>query len=186
VVELTGLLRTHPEGDQLAGWPPALRILARRERPHPGAQLSLFETADGWRYTLWATNLPTHSRGWRAQPAYIDAAHRVHARVEDRIREGKDTGLARFPCFGWAENNAWLQVVLTAIDLVTWTQLIAFDHAPALARCEINTFRYRVLHVAARITRGGRQVRLRIDKTWRWAVQIAEGFHRLRAAFTTA
>ena len=58
---------------------------ARRERSHPGAQLTLFEAEDGWRYTLWVTNLPGQIRGWRGQPAYIDAAHRVHARVEDSI-----------------------------------------------------------------------------------------------------
>ncbi|HZD69101.1 MAG TPA: IS1380 family transposase [Actinomycetes bacterium] len=170
-------------GIDLSAWPDGSRLILRKERPHPGAQLSFLD-ADGMRITAFITD--TGPRVVAHQEAGLELRHRQHARVEDRIREGKDTGLARFPCFGWAENNAWLQVVLTAIDLVTWTQLIAFDHAPALARCEINTFRYRVLHVAARITRGGRQVRLRIDKTWRWAVQIAEGFHRLRAAFTTA
>jgi hypothetical protein len=73
-----------------------MRVFARRERPHPGAQLSLFETAGGWRYSLWATNLPADARGWRGQCAYSDAAHRVHARVEDVIRTGKDTGLGHF------------------------------------------------------------------------------------------
>ena len=78
-----------------------MRVFARRERPHPGAQLSLFETADGWRYSLWATNLPADTRGWRGQCAYADAAHRVHARVEDVIlppgsaRLSYDVGLAR-------------------------------------------------------------------------------------------
>ena len=91
VTELTPLLREGPDGDQLAGWPASMRIFVRRERPHPGAQLSLFETGDGWRYSLWATNLPATLTGWRSNPAYIDAAHRVHARVEDRIRTGKDT-----------------------------------------------------------------------------------------------
>ena len=70
------------------------------------------------------------------------------------------------------------------VDLVAWTKKICFADTPDLARCEIHTFRYRVLHVAARLTTGARQVRLRIDKTWRWATHIAEGFHRLRAAFT--
>ena len=97
VAELTGLLREGPAGDQLAGWPAGMRVFARRERPHPGAQLSLFEEADGWRYSLWVTNLPATVRGWRSQLAYIDAAHRVHARVEDRIRTGKDCGLAGSP-----------------------------------------------------------------------------------------
>src|SRR6266581_5009361 len=92
VSELTGLLREGPAGDQLKGWPKTMRVFARRERPHPGAQLSLFEAADGWRYSLWVTNLPAATRGWRGQCAYIDAAHRVHARVEDIILP---QGLAR-------------------------------------------------------------------------------------------
>jgi len=83
VTELTGLLREGPAGDQPDGWPASMRVFARRERPHPGAQLSLFETAGGWRYSLWVTNLPAATRGCRANPAYIDAAHRVHAPVED-------------------------------------------------------------------------------------------------------
>ena len=97
VTELTGLLREGPDGDHLAGWPASMRIFARRERPHPGAQLSLFEEAGGWRYSLWVANLPVTVRGWRGQLAYIDAAHRVHARVENCIRTGKDTGIGKFP-----------------------------------------------------------------------------------------
>jgi hypothetical protein len=72
-------------GGQLEGWPGPMRIFARRERPHPGAKLSLFEHEDGYRYQLWVTNLPATTRGWRGQNAYIDAGHRVHARVEDCI-----------------------------------------------------------------------------------------------------
>lgn len=73
--------------------------------------------------------------------------------------------------------------MLAAADLVCWAKLICFAHVPSLARCEIAAFRYRVLHVAARFTRSARQMRLKIDRTWRWAAQIAAGFHRLRAAF---
>jgi hypothetical protein len=62
-------------------------------------------------------------------------------------------------------------------------KLIGFAGRPALARCEIAAFRYRVLHVAARITRGARTVQLRIDRTWRWATAIATVCHRIRAAF---
>ena len=83
VTELTGLLREGPAGDQLKAWPKTMRIFARRERPHPGAQLTLFEAEDGWRYSLWVTNRPATTKGWRGQCAYIDAAHRVHARAGD-------------------------------------------------------------------------------------------------------
>src|SRR4051795_5689401 len=97
--------------------------------------------------------------------------------------KGRRRDLRNLPSRAWNENAAWLEVILSAVDLVCWTKQICFADEPALARCEIAAFRYRVLHVAARITRGSRQLRLRIDKTWRWAVQIAEGFRRLRAAF---
>ena len=83
----------------------------------------------------------------------------------------------------WEENNAWLEAVLAAADLVCWAKLICFAAVPLLARCEIAAFRYRVLHAAAQLTRSARTTRLRIDRTWRWAAQIGEGFHRLRAAF---
>jgi Transposase DDE domain group 1 len=84
----------------------------------------------------------------------------------------------------YATNAAWLQAVLAATDLICWTKLICFADVPALARCEIAAFRYRVLHVAGRLTRGARQTRLRIDQAWCWATPIATGFHRLRGAFT--
>ena len=79
VAELTGLLREGPAGDQLTGWPKTMRVFARRERPHPGAQLSLFEAADGWRYSLWVTNLPAATRGL-ARPV------RLHRRRAPRPR----------------------------------------------------------------------------------------------------
>jgi len=100
--------------------------------------------------------------------------------VEDRIREGKAAGLRNFPCHGWEENNAWLEAVLAAADLVCWAKLICFAAMPSLARREIAAFRYRVLHVAAQLTRSARRTCLRIDRAWRWAAQIAEGFRRLR------
>ena len=74
-----------------------MRVFARRERPHPGAQLSLLEAAGGWRYCLWVTNLPAMTRGWRGQCACIDAAHRVHARVEDVIRDREGHRPGTFP-----------------------------------------------------------------------------------------
>jgi hypothetical protein len=77
-------------------------------------QLTLFEAEDGWRYCLWVTNLPAHLRGWRANPAYIDAAHRVHARVEDAVRTGKDTGIGKFPSQAFVLNQAWLAASLIA------------------------------------------------------------------------
>lgn len=171
--EATGMI-------DLSSWPEGSRLILRKERPHPGAQLS-FTDVDGHRITAILTD--TEPGVVPGQAAGLELRHRQHARVEDRIREAKATGLRNLPCRAWNENAAWLQVVLSAVDLVCWTKKICFADIPALARCEIAAFRYRVLHVAARITRGARQIRLRIDKTWRWATHIAEGFTRLRAAF---
>jgi hypothetical protein len=159
VTELTAVLRQGPGGDQLCAWPATMRVFARRERPDPGAQLSLFETAGGWRYSLWVTNLPASLRGWRANPAYIDAAHRVHARVEDGIRTGKDCGIGRFPSRQMATNKAWFAAALIAATLLAWLRLLALDGA--LAKAEPKTLRYKILHAAARLTRGARRRQLR-------------------------
>jgi hypothetical protein len=179
VSELTGLLREGPGGDQLVGWPTGMRIFARRERPHPGAQLTLFEADDGWRYSLWATNLPTSLRGWRANPAYIDAAHRVHARVEDGIRTGKDCGIGHFPSHDFAINSAWLAAALIAATLLAWLRLLTLDGE--LARAEPKTLRYKILHAAARLAHSGRGRRLKISRSWPWATAITTAWTRLSA-----
>ena len=179
VTELTPLLRSGPAGDQLHAWPAAMRVFARRERPHPGAQLTLFEAADGWRYSLWATNRPADTKGWLGQAAYIDAAHRVHARVEDAIRTGKDAGLGHFPSFDYQVNAAWLTASMTGQILLAWLKLLALDGD--LAKAEPKTLRYRVLHAAARLVRGGRKRRLKIQATWPWADAITAAWHRIDA-----
>jgi hypothetical protein len=179
VTELTALLRQGRAGDQLAGWPATMRVFARRERPHPGAQLTLFEAEDGWRYTLWVTNLPERTPGWRGQPAYIDAAHRVHARVEDAIRTGKDTGFGKFPSCGLSLNRAWFTAALTAAALLAWLRLLALDGD--LAKAEPKTLRYRILHAAGRLVRGGRRRRLKISASWPWAPAIVTAWDRVTA-----
>jgi hypothetical protein len=179
VTELTGLLREGPHGDQLAGWPKAMRVFARRERPHPGAQLTLFEAGDGWRYSLWVTNRSPATKGWLGQNAYIDAAHRVHARVEDAIRTGKDAGLGHFPSFDFQVNAVWLTAAMTGQILLAWLKLLALDGD--LARAEPKTLRYRVLHTAARLVRGGRRRRLKIQASWPWAEAITMAWQRIDA-----
>ena len=179
VTELTGLLREGPGGDQLNGWPKTLRVFARRERPHPGAQLTLFEAGDGWRYSLWATNRPAATRGWPGNNAYIDAAHRVQARVEDVIRTGKDTGLGHFPSFDFAVNAAWLTAAMIACILLAWLKLLALDGD--LAKAEPKMLRYRVLHAATRLVRGGRKRRLKIQATWPWAEAITTAWRYIDA-----
>ena len=179
IAELTSLLREGPGGDHLDGWPQGMRVFARRERPHPGAQLSLFEAADGWRYSLWATNLPGDTRGWRGQPAYVDAAHRVHARVEDFMRTGKDTGLGHLPSKDMQVNAAWMTASMIACTLLAWLRLLALDGD--LAKAEPKTLRYRVLHAAARLVRGGRRKTLKIAATWPWAEAIITAWQLVQA-----
>jgi len=169
VAELTGMLGPK----HLAGWPAGLRLIVRRERPHPGAQLDAFEERDGYRYQVFATNTAI------GQLAFLDARHRTHARVEDRIRTGKDTGLGRFPSHSFAINAVWLQVALTAIDLLALTQTTLLTDTPELAKAEPKALRYRLLHVAARLVRGGRRLRLRLDRGWPWAAVLAQAFTRL-------
>lgn len=179
VTELTGLLREGPRGDHLKAWPAAMRVFARRERPHPGAQLTLFEAEDGWRHSLWVTNRAAGTRGWLGQTAYIDAAHRVHARVEDIIRTGKDAGLGHLPSFDYQVNAAWLTAAMTGQILLAWLKLLALDGD--LARAEPKTLRYRVLHAAARLVRGGRRRCLKIQATWPWAEAITTAWQRIDA-----
>jgi Transposase DDE domain group 1 len=180
VAELTGLYRTDPKGDQLKTWPTDLRIIARRETPHPGAQLSLFEQYQGYRFQLTATNLTSTDLQLTGNDVQLlEAAHRVQARVESRIRCGKDTGLRRLPSKSFAINAAWCVVVALACDLLAWLALLALDGD--LAYAEPKTIRYRLLHTAARIIHGQRKRRLRIPQTWPWAHQLQTAFTRITA-----
>ena len=166
VAELTGLL-------DLSNYPAGTRVIVRRERPHPGAQLSLFEERDGYRYQPFATNTGT------GQLAFLEARHRAHARVEDRIRHAKDSGLGRLPSREFAINQAWCAAVALAADLVAWLRLLALDGE--LARAEPKTLRYRLLHVPARLVRSARRRRLRIPSSWPWADALAAAFTRIAA-----
>jgi hypothetical protein len=174
LAELTRML-------DLSTWPEGSRVIVRREHPHPGAALSLFEAEDGWRYTAFITD--TGRAVVPGGTAGLELRHRRHARVEDRIRQSKAAGLDNFPCEGIAENKAWMECALAAADLVCWSKLICFADEPVIAHCEIEAFRYSILHIAARITRSSRAVYLRLDRTWAWAKVLARAFSRLRAAF---
>ncbi len=168
VVEITDMLN-------LSRWPAGMRILIRREHPHPGASLSLFEDADGWRYQAVATNTPLTSG---RQVAFLEARHRAHARVETRIRHAKDTGIGRFPSREYAINQSWLLATSIAADLIAWLRLLAL---PAkLTACEPKALRYRLLHVPARLTHGARKRRLRFPATWPWAKDVLSVFTAIR------
>jgi hypothetical protein len=106
--------------------------------PTPGVQLTLFEAEDGSLQPVGHQPARAHP-GRRGQPAYIDAAHRVHARAEDAIRAGKDTGIGKFPSHQLSLNRAWFTAALTAAALLAWLRLLALDGD--LAKAEPKTLR---------------------------------------------
>lgn len=169
VAEITGLVDT----SITTRWPAGMRLIVRREHPHPGAPLSLFENRDGWRYQVVATNTQV------GQLAFLEARHRAHARVEDRIRHAKDTGLSRLPSREYAINQAWLAAVTIAADLTAWLRLLALPES--LKTCEPKALRYRLLHLPARLTRGARRRRLRFPRTWPWAADVLATFTNVLA-----
>ena len=129
------------------------------------------EAHDGWRYECVATDTPL------GQLPFMGARHRAHARVEDRVKAIKQTGMGRFPSREFQINQVWLQLALTAADLIAWTQTTLLD--AALAAAEPRTLRYQLLHTAARIVHGQRKTRIKIDTSWPWATHLAAAFARL-------
>ena len=144
----------------------------RRERPHPGAQLSFTDIA-GHRFQCVLTDQAG------AELASIEARHRAHARVEDRIRCARDTGLRNLPFSDFAANACWLELVLCAQDLISFTQRLLLNGE--LAACEPKRLRYRLLHVAGRVSSHARKTRLRLQRSWPWTTALLAAFTRLRA-----
>jgi DDE family transposase len=163
VAEITDLI-------DLSGWPAGTRAIARREDPHPGAQLS-FTDVDGHRFQVFFTDL--------SEPdiCYLEAVYRGRGRCECAIRDAKDTGLANLPSADFAINEAWLTVVLLAGDLLAQTRRLCLDGE--LARAEPKRLRYCVLHAAGVLVRSGRRTTLRIAEGWPWADQLVAAFGRL-------
>jgi hypothetical protein len=155
----------------LSAWPQGTRLIVRRERPHPGAQLS-FTDHDGYRFQAILTDQPD------AHIAIIECRHRQHAHVEDRIRDDKDTGLSKFPFKAFALNELWLEIVMLAHDLIVWTQALTLDGE--LAKAEPKRLRYQLLHLAARLAFSGRRAKLHLQDTWPWTEQLLAAFQRLK------
>ena len=165
VAEITGMLDP-------SAWPKGMRVIVRKERPHPGAQLR-FSDLDGHRFTCFATSTKS------GQLAGLELRHRRRARCEDRIRCAKDTGLRNLPLQGFTQNQIWCEIVAMACELLAWMQMLALD-GPA-RRWEPKRLRLRLFSAAGRIVRGGRRLRLRIAATWPWATQITAAITRLQA-----
>jgi hypothetical protein len=155
----------------LSGWPRGTRMIVRRELPHPGATFNLFDPF-GYRHQVFICD--------SADPdiAYLEARHRGHARVEDRIRCAKDTGLRNLPFPDFANNACWVELVLMAQDLMAFTQGLVLDDD--MAKAEPKRLRYTLLHAAGRITTTGRRATLHLQSEWPWTRQLADAFTKLR------
>ena len=154
------------------GWPRGTRAICRRERPHPGAQLS-FTDDSGYRFQVFITN----QQGGRL--ARLEQIHRSRAAIEDSIRCAKASGLRNLPFRAYAHSAAWLEVVLLGMDLVAFTKTLLLEEE--LATCEPKRLRYRLLHVAARIVSHARSITLRLPRGWPWADALVGAFARLCA-----
>ena len=165
VAELTGML-------DLTGWPKGMRVIVRRERPHPGAQLQ-FTDLGGHRFTCFVTGTR------HGQLADLELRHRRRARCEDRIRCAKDTGLRNLPLHSAAANQIWLEIVALASELTAWTQMLALTGHPART-WEPKHLRLRVFSAAGRLIRGGRRLRLRLNNRWPWTDLITTAITRLQ------
>jgi hypothetical protein len=156
----------------LADWPAGMRVLVRKERPHPGAQLR-FTDIDGHRFTAFATDTG------KGQLADLELRHRRRARCEDRIRNAKDTGLRNFPLKGYAQNQIWCEIVALACELMAWMQMLALTGKAR--RWEPRRLRLRVFAVAGRLACSGRRLRLRLAERWPWTAIITGAVTRLQA-----
>lgn len=166
VAEFTGVLN-------MESWPEDMRVIVRRERPHPGAQLR-FDDVDGYRLTAFATNTR------RGQRQTLELRHRQRARCEDRIRQAKDTGLRNLPLHGFDQNRIWCAIVALAGDLIAWTGMLAHPQHDA-RRWEPKRLRHRLFTIPATIARHGRRIILHLASRSRWTSIIIAAISRLRA-----
>jgi hypothetical protein len=155
---------------ELSCWPAGSRVIVRRERPHPGAQLS-FTDHDGYRFQAILTDQT------EKDIAVLERRHRQRARVEDRIRDDKDTGLSKLPFKAFALNEVWLELVMLAHDLIIWTQALVLDGE--LAKAEPKRLRYRLLHLAARLAFFARRAKLHLPPAWPWTEALKAAFEKL-------
>ncbi len=160
----------------LSRWPKRMRVIVRKERPHPGAQLRITDI-DGHRFTAFATNTA------RGQLADLELRHRRRARAEDRIRCAKDTGLTNLPLHEFTQNQIWCAIVALACELTAWTQLLAFtgDNNHEARRWEPKRLRLRLFSVAARIARTGRTTIVHLARDGTWTTLLLDGLSQLRA-----
>lgn len=157
-------------GDLLDGWAKGMRLIVRKERPHPGAQLRITD-ADGMRITCFATNTPDRPI------AELELRHRLRARAEDRIRVARSTGLRNLPLHETAQNTVWLEIVQIALDLLAWMPVLALTGRARL--WEPRRLRLRLFSAAGQLVTTGRRRILRLAHHWPWTREIADALARL-------
>ncbi|MYU12220.1 IS1380 family transposase [Streptomyces sp. SID8361] len=157
-------------GSMLDGWPKGMRLVVRKERPHPGAQLRITD-ADGMRITCFATN--TTGR----PVAELELRHRLRARAEDRIRAARATGLRNLPLHDTAQNRVWLEIVQIALDLLAWMPMLALQGKARL--WEPRRLRLRLLGAAGQLVTTGRRQILRLARHWPWTHLLTSALERL-------
>ena len=168
VVEITD--HVHDIFNTTRDWPAGLRMIARRELAHPGAQLT-FTDHNGHRYQVFVTDLED------PDIAYLEALYRGRGRVERQICDTKATGLTNLPSHSFAINSAWLQLTLIAHDLLAWCRTLTLNGE--LATAEPKRLRYCLFHTAARITRTGRRTNCRLAANWPWTTDLINAFEQL-------
>jgi len=166
VADITGLL-------DLDSWSAGMRVVVRKERPHPGAQLR-FTDIDGHPFTCFATDAK------KGQLADLELRHRLRARC------GEGSGAPRTPGCGtchplkaFAQNQLWCEIVALACELLAWTQMLAL--ADAARRWEPRRLRLRLFSVAGRLASSGHRLRLRLAGRWPWAADVTAAAARLQA-----
>src|SRR5690348_9072719 len=181
VAEITHLMR------RAAAWPDGLRWIVRRTRPsrRQARNLTAFERATGWRYSIICTDIPA-AGGIPGVPGshhaqFIDVLHRQHAVVEDGVRTAKSTGLRNLPSKTWQVNCGWVTAANIAADLAAWCRLLGLYDCDDLKDAEPDTLRYRLLSLPARLVRHARARVLKISRTWPWKDAFLACWRRLCA-----
>jgi hypothetical protein len=181
VAEITHLMT------RAAGWPAGLRWIVRRTRPsrRQAKNLTAFERAAGWRYSIIVTNIPAAGGiggvPGSHHPQFIDVLHRQHAVVEDGVRTAKSMGLRNLPSKTWVVNCGWVLAASLAADLAAWCRLLGLYDCEDLKDAEPDTLRYRLLSLPARLVRHARARVLKISCTWPWKEAFLACWQRLCA-----
>ncbi len=146
-----------------------VRLIVRRVRPTPGSQLALFAT---YSYHAFITDRDGNTLD-------LEAGHRLHAEVENAIRDLKyGVGLNHLPSGRFPANAAWLAVQVMAHNLARWTARIGLGEQVVITT---KTLRQRIFSLAGRLTRKARRLTLHLPQGWPWQNQFSSALARLRA-----